>query len=300
MFSVPLTPQYAHPRAGRDHDTGVDVRDAHRYTRRLMRLSSRAEPFVTRGLNLTPLHAGVTYDLQLAGQASLHARVSEPDTARVHRAMTRLNAVHPGLAAWVLREVDEVFALTHPVTTPGWITRLIGQLTQSTPAQRRDTFRRREAGHPRARTRFTEKAIAQAGFPTSASALVTYGHWLCTSPFPSGDARGYAQLRASSDEHATLADVLHEARHTPPPAGVQAHTAPYPALILDYAPATRNEDDHADLVQDTLDHLTHVWRSHDGTFGMLDTPNPRAARTYLTVLAHHQHLAAELRHLLDR
>lgn len=298
MFTVPLTAQYAHPRPGRDHNSGVDVQDAQRYTRRLMRLSSRAEPFVTRGQDLTLLSGSVTYDLQLAGQASLHARVSDPETARVHRALTRLNAVHPGLAAWVLQEVDEVFALTHPVTTPLWITRLIGELTQATARQRRDTFRRREAGHPRARERYTEKAIARAGFPTTASALVTYGHWLCTSPFPSGDARAYALLRASSPEHDTLADVLSEARHTPPPDAVCAHRAPFPALILDYAPGSR-EDDTTDLVQDTLDHLTHVWRSHDGTFGMLDTDSPRAARTYLRVLAHHQSLGFELRALLD-
>lgn len=288
MLHGPVAQQYGHP--------PNDQRQQQALARRTATLGCPLPQYVMRpAFQADPDHV-VTLDYDQTGLVSVSARVEEPITLHIHSAITRLNAVAPGLAAWVLQEVHEAFRLTHPFTTPQWAQALTAELVNQTPLGRRNAFRARHPEHRRARTRFTEMQIAREGYPTSARTLLILGHWLCTSPWLPGDAHPLALLRASGDEHATLADVLHEARATPLPPDVTPHRAPYPAVQLSYGPDP--DEDRTDLISDLLEHLTGVWRSHDGSYAWVTTAFPARARAFVRVVTQHQALAQEVRTLL--
>lgn len=274
----------------------TDQRQQHALARRTAALGRPLPQYVMRPFFQAPPDASVTLDYDQTHLVSVSARVEEPLTLHVHAALTRLNAVTPGLAAWVLQELHAAFRLTHPFTTPQWAQALTTELVNQTPLGRRDAFRARHPEHRRARTRFTEMQIAREGYPTSSRTLLMLGHWLCTPPWPPGDPHPLALLRVSADAHATLADVLQEARATPLPPDVTPHRAPYPAVQLGYDPDPSEEA--PDLISDLLEHLTGVWRSHDGSFAWVTTASPARARAFVRVVTQHQALAQEVRALL--
>ncbi|MBZ9751780.1 hypothetical protein K7W42_13025 [Deinococcus sp. HMF7604] len=221
------------------------------------------------------------------------ALTTEPIELNLTRAVRRLHALSPGLAAWTLQELHAAFSLTCLLATPQWAAALIPVLYRQSPQGRRTLFRIRHPEHRRARARFTEVAIHHEGYVTTASPRLSWGRWLTDSPWPVRDPLPCAVLAYQWPD---LAAALREALADRPPEGVTPITAPYPALHLQYWPG--DGEDAPTLTNELLEHLTQTWRHHDGTFAVLNTRHAGRARAYQRVWRRHQTLVGDVVRLL--
>jgi len=246
------------------------------------------------------LSPNVTLDVEKSAQGfQLSLRTSEYHTLLVLPALRLFQATRPGLAAWLLKELDLSFSRTAAFATPQWADRIFRHAFHDTPEGRLAAYRQHHPEQARVRSRHVERVLAQQGYRTTLSAHLMFGRWLLQAPNWSREVAETALCRIPEGEY--LVRFLREARERVVPEAAQALCHALPPFLIGLQECA--DEEAGDPVTDTLQMVGEHWRYHDGTFALLENASSRQALAYLSVVQQHlclaENISMTLQHISD-
>lgn len=278
---------------------------------RAQSLSAAQEWWLTQRMRLHPsaglltegehlLSPNVTLDVEKNTQGfQLSLRTSEYHSLLLLPALRLFQATRPGLAAWLLNELDLTFCRTAAFATPQWADRIFRHAFHGTPEARLSAYRQYNPEQARVRSRHVERVLAQQGYPTTLSAHLMFGRWLLQAPNWPREVAETALCQVPEGDD--VVRFLREARERTVPETAQVLRHALPPFLIGFQECA--DEGAGDPITDTVQMVVEHWRYHDGTFALLENGNSPQALAYLSVVQRHlclaENISMALQHISD-